>query len=289
MNFTMSLFRTALLIGAACLAGQGASGMTIFCDGPGFRVITTERHRPVEFGYAQAVAAAQAESARPVREAGALIGQASEVRRVEPKAAPGTLPSAGLAPDRPRPVRPMVERDRASQAVRLCNRGLLQMQSGKIQDAIDAFEQAMKLNPGDSRALMLRGVAAARLGRHEASLDYYNQALEIDPGSVEAYQSRGLAMMKLDRLPQAVADFTKAVTLNPKFEEGFVRRGLAYGRLGDFEKSVADNTSAIAINPKNPLSYNNRAAAYKALGQNDRAAADAEISRRLEAEVEGKK
>lgn len=285
----MTPLRPAILIAAVCLAGQDAPSMVILCDGPDFRVITTKRHRPAEFGYSEAVAAAAAESGRPVREAGALIGQANTLQRTQPKAAPGDPPSAGLAPIPPRPVRPSVERDRASQAVRLCNRGLLQMQSGKIQDAIDAFEQAMKLNPGDSRALMLRGVAAARLGRHETALDYYNRALEIDPGSVEAYQSRGLAMMKLDRLPQAVGDFTKAVTLNPKFEEGFVRRGLAYGRLGDYEKSVADNTSAIALNPKNPLSYNNRAAAYKALGQNDKAAADAETSRRLEAEAEGKK
>lgn len=285
----MPPLRPAIVLAAVCLAGQGASGMVIFCDGPDFRVITTERHRPAEFGYPQALAAAEAESSRRVREAGELIGQVSDVRRPEPTLAPGASPAAGPSPARQRPLRPMVERDRAAQAVRLCNRGLLQMQSGKIQDAVDAFEQAMKLNPGDSRALMLRGVAAARLGRHESALDYYNRALEIDPGSVEAYQSRGLAMMKLDRLPQAVADFTKAVTLNPKFEEGFVRRGLAYGRLGDFEKSVADNTAAIALNPKNPLSYNNRAAAYKALGQNDKAAADAEISRRLEAQIEGRK
>lgn len=281
----MSPLQLTCLLTAAGLVGGPARGMVIFCDGADFRLVTTEYQRPTEFGYQHAVAAAAAEAGRRSQGVGDVIGQSGAFRPQPVPLASG----AALAPAPAKPVRPTVARDRAAQAVRLCNRGLLQLQSGKLKEAIDAFEQAMKLNPGDGRAIMLRGVAAARQGRHESAMEFYNRSLEIDPGLVEAYQSRGLALMKLERLPQAVEDFTKAVTLNPKFEEGFVRRGLAYGRLGDYEKAVADNSAAIAINPKNPLSYNNRAAAYRALGQIAKAAADVDVSQRLEAEAGGRK
>jgi tetratricopeptide (TPR) repeat protein len=258
--------------------------MIIFCDGDGYRLVTTAHHRQGKIAYEQAVAAVVAEQGRRSLEVGDLIGHISDVQRSGPPIYSAVAPRAatGQPPPTGRPPRASVQKDRAAQAVRLCNRGLLQLQSGKAVEAINAFEEAMKLNPADSRAVMLRGVAAARQGEHLSALGYYNRALEIDPGSVEAYQSRGLTMMKLERLPEAIEDFTKAVTLNPKFEEGYVRRGLAYGRMGEYVKAVADNTAAIAINPKNPLSYNNRAAAYTAMGEAAKASADLEVSRKLE-------
>jgi len=292
----ISLRRASLMI-SVCVAAGRAGGMVILCDEGGLRVVTTENQRRMQLTYPHAVAAAVVAEKRPQFETGDLIGQpgdgqrrlaasAAEAPFSPPSAAPGA--PSGAPPPAVRPPRPTVQRDKAAQAIRLCNRGLLQMQSGKFNEATEAFDQAMKLNPGDGRAVMLRGVIEARQGQHPKALPFYNRALELDPGLVEAYQSRGLTLMKLDQLPQAIEDFTKAVALNPKFEEGFVRRGLAYGRLGEYGKSVADNTAAIALNPKNPLSYNNRAAAYTALGEKAKAAADLEMSKKLEADAKSK-
>lgn len=281
----MPPLRIILVSSAFCLSAAAVSGIVIFFDPDHGRLVTTENHRTGEISYRHAVAAAMtAEGRRRVDDARDLIGQAELASGRQAVAAPlGSGASGAGVPART--DRTMVRRDQATQAITLCNRGLLLMQSGKLTEAVEAFEKAMKLNPGDARAVMLRGVAAARQGRHEAALDYYNKALELNPVSVEAYQSRGLALMKLDRLPQAIEDFTKVVTLDPKFEEGFIRRGLAYGRTGEFAKAIADNTAAIALNPKNPLSYNNRAAAHKALGQEAEAAADVAASQKLEAEA----
>ena len=287
----MKLLRRACLMISVCAAAGRAAGMVILCDEGGLKVVTTENQRRMHMTYQHAVAAAVVAEKRPQFETGDLIGQPVDVQR--PLSSPAAVPFSPGAPSASpppaaRPARPTVQRDKAAQAVRLCNRGLLQMQSGKFNEATEAFDQAMKLNPGDGRAVMLRGVIEARQGQHSKALPYYNKALELDPGSVEGYQSRGLTLMKLDQLPEAIEDFSKAVSLNPKFEEGFVRRGLAYGRIGEYAKSVADNTAAIALNPKNPLSYNNRAAAYTALGENAKAAADLETSKKLEAEARSK-
>lgn len=280
-----------------CMVAGRAGGMVILCDEGGLRLVTTENQRRMNMTYQHAVAAAVVAERRPQFETGDLIGQPGDGRRqlaaaaaeapFSPTSAVPGAPSSAPPPS-VRPPRPMVQRDKAAQAVRLCNRGLLQMQSGKFNEATEAFDQAMKLNPGDGRAVMLRGVIEARQGQHSKALPFYNRALELDPGLVEAYQSRGLSLMKLEQLPEAISDFTKAVALNPKFEEGFVRRGLAYGRIGEYAKSVADNTAAIALNPKNPLSYNNRAAAYTAMGDKAKAAADLEMSKKLEAEAKSK-
>jgi|GEM_PF-2343320 len=270
----MKSLSIACLTGTTWLLAGGAAGMIIYCEGPEARLVTTEHQRPAELEYHHAVAA---EAALAVAAAGsASVHDASHVIGRGTVEKPPPVARGGVRGGR------ATMQDRAAEAVKLCNRGLLQLQSGKVAEAIDAFEKAIQISPKDSRAHMLRGVAAARKGQHGEALDFYEKALDLDPSSVEAYQSRGLTFMRLDRLPLAVADFTKAVTINPKFEEGYLRRGLAYGRLGEFEKSVADNTAAIALNPDNSLSYNNRAAAYKALGRTREADADLDKSRQLE-------
>jgi tetratricopeptide (TPR) repeat protein len=265
----MKLAHIASTTGASFLLAGGAAAMVIFCDGVDLRLVTTAYQQPVQMEYHHAVAAAAAEASQMTQEARQLIGTGTVKKQLPP--------SQGGVRGGQAPVQ-----DKANQSVQICNRGLLQMQAGKLDDAVESFEKAMKVNPADPRAPMLRGVASARRGKHEEALRFYEQALSIDPASVEAYQSRGISLMKLNRLPLALEDFNKVLSLNPKFEEGYVKRGLVHGRLGAFKESIEDNTKAIALNPTNHLTYNNRAAGFTALGQREEAAKDLIASQQLE-------
>lgn len=265
----MKLAHIASTIGASFLLAGGAAAMVIFCDGVDLRLITTAYQQPVQMEYHHAVAAAAAEASEMTQEARQLIGTGT-VKKPLPPSQGGVRGGQAAV------------QDKANQSVQICNRGLLQMQAGKLDDAVESFEKAMKINPADPRAPMLRGVASARRGKHDEALRFYEQALSIDPASVEAYQSRGISLMKLNRLPLALEDFNKVISLNPKFEEGYVKRGLVHGRLGAFEESIEDNTKAIALNPSNHLTYNNRAAGYTALGKREEAAKDLVTSQELE-------
>lgn len=265
----MKLAHIASTIGASFLLAGGAAAMVIFCDGVDLRLITTAYQQPVQMEYHHAVAAAAAEASEMTQEARQLIGTGT-VKKPLPTSQGGVRGGQAAV------------QDKANQSVQICNRGLLQMQAGKLDDAVESFEKAMKINPADPRAPMLRGVASARRGKHDEALRFYEQALSIDPASVEAYQSRGISLMKLNRLPLALEDFNKVISLNPKFEEGYVKRGLVHGRLGAFAESIEDNTKAIALNPSNHLTYNNRAAGYTALGKREEAAKDLVTSQELE-------
>ena len=268
----MKLAHIASTTGASFLLAGGAAAMVIFCDGVDLRLVTTAYQQPVQMEYHHAVAAAAAEASQMTQEARQLIGTGTVKKPLPPTRGGVQGGRGGQA----------AAQDKANQSVLICNRGLLQMQAGKLDDAVESFEKAMKINPADPRAPMLRGVASARRGKHDEALRFYEQALSIDPASVEAYQSRGISLMKLNRLPLALEDFNKVLSLNPKFEEGYVKRGLVHGRLGAFEESIEDNTKAIALNPSNHLTYNNRAAGYTALGKREEAAKDLITSQELE-------
>ena len=55
------------------------------------------------------------------------------------------------------------------------------MDSGKYDDALGCFEQALLLNQNDPDLWNYKGVALRSLGRYEESLECFNRSLEIDP------------------------------------------------------------------------------------------------------------
>ena len=70
-------------------------------------------------------------------------------------------------------------------------------QKGDYQGAIQAFNQAIKLNPNYTEAYGNRGIARYGLGDKQGAVADYNQALRINPNLAQAYYNRGVARSDL--------------------------------------------------------------------------------------------
>ena len=53
------------------------------------------------------------------------------------------------------------------------------------------------------------------LGDYEQAVDYYDEAIRLDPLYAEAYSSRGLAYVSLGQHERAIQDVDEAIRLNP--------------------------------------------------------------------------
>jgi tetratricopeptide (TPR) repeat protein len=102
--------------------------------------------------------------------------------------------------------------------------------------------------------------------RWNEALNAYNKAIELNPNDASAYNNRGLAYDNLDKNDLAIADYEKAIELNPKYGDAFNNRGKTFGKLGDYKQAILNYDRAIELNPKNADAYYNRGNAYSRLG-----------------------
>lgn len=101
--------------------------------------------------------------------------------------------------------------------------GLTLLDQGETWDAIDAFNQAIELNPNNPEAFFNRGIArtllAARIiepTRAPNPIEDYTEAIRLNPGFADAYYNRALAYLELKDKIKAIADFQKAAELYEK-------------------------------------------------------------------------
>jgi tetratricopeptide (TPR) repeat protein len=154
------------------------------------------------------------------------------------------------------------------------NKGVSLDNLGHHWEAIQCYDEAIRLNPQDSKAYNNRGTAYRALGQHEQALKDYDKAIELNPWYPHAYNNRGLVYRARGQHEQAVKDFDMVIQLHPWYPYAYNNRGLVYRALGHHEKAIQDFDRSIRLNPKDADSYNNRGLVYGALGDHERAIQD---------------
>ncbi|MEG5042840.1 MULTISPECIES: tetratricopeptide repeat-containing serine protease family protein [unclassified Microcoleus] len=152
--------------------------------------------------------------------------------------------------------------------------GREKFQKGDYQGAIQAFNQAIVLNPNYVDAYTNRGRARSSLGDDRSAIADFNQALRIDPNNDVAYLSRGFARSTLEDKQGALADFNQVLRISPNNAVANFTRGFARYRLGDKQGAIADFNQALRIDPNLALAYNKRGFARSDLGDTQGAIAD---------------
>jgi TolB-like protein/Tfp pilus assembly protein PilF len=105
--------------------------------------------------------------------------------------------------------------------------------------AIEEFERALALGPGNARVLRDYGAFAVTMGRADFGLASLRRAIVLDPLNVDAYGFLGNALLYLRRYEERMAVYQEAKALHPDeraFEADF---GLGYYLLGDFQAARA--------------------------------------------------
>ena len=115
------------------------------------------------------------------------------------------------------------------------------------------------------------GVRMQRRGRLEEALERYTEAIRLDPTLVQAFSNRGSAYLNLGQPELAIPDLDEAIRLNPTLAVAYSTRGLAHTNLGDFSQAVKDLNEAVRINPNFADAYSGRGFAHRAAGRLNRA------------------
>jgi len=80
---------------------------------------------------------------------------------------------------------------------------------GRFEEAIKAYDEALKLNPLDVASWGMKGVMLDKLGRHEEALKAFDEALKLNLGDGDAWYNKGHVLEKMGRHEEAEECFKK--------------------------------------------------------------------------------
>jgi tetratricopeptide (TPR) repeat protein len=144
-------------------------------------------------------------------------------------------------------------------------------QRGQRDQALEAFDQAVQLKPGDIELWVGRGTTLANMGRPEDALSSYREVLKLDPRHRDAAFRCGLLLFTLKRLEEAISYFSLCNELYPNDAVVLQHRAGALHNLKRFEEALADNRRAHALNPTSPDICNNIGASLQGLRRDEEA------------------
>jgi Flp pilus assembly protein TadD len=144
--------------------------------------------------------------------------------------------------------------------------------AGQYQKAIDAYQQAVRLQPDYPEAYLNLGDAYYNLDRYDEAVAADKQAIALRPDWAAAYHALGNAYLKLDRSAEAIEALKHAVDLDPKDEEARSALSLAYYDQGvaaynanRYEEAVVAYQQAVNFKPDYAEAHNNLGDAYRRL------------------------
>ena len=136
----------------------------------------------------------------------------------------------------------------------------------KPQTAIDLFTRANELKPSGI-AWSGKGDALYLLGRYPQALEAYTEATKLNPGKLENWKKQGDVLFRLEQFPEAIAAYDRALELEQNDGELYNRKGRALYRLLQYEAALAMQDTALKIDRFNPQFLSDRAKVLQALGQ----------------------
>ena len=152
-------------------------------------------------------------------------------------------------------------------AVTHYNLGIGMQRVGRLPEAIRQWEQAVRLSPDMVAAHYNLGVAFEQTGKIDEAIRQYEQALRITPDDAEVHDSLGIALEEAGRLPEAIGHWEQALLINPDFAEAHNNLGSALLKLGKVPEALGHYERALRINPNYAEAHNNLGSALARLGR----------------------
>ena len=105
---------------------------------------------------------------------------------------------------------------------------------GKLEEAIEAFNKAIKLRPENAEANNNMGNALKEQGRSAEAVVVYRKALSLKPDYAEAYNNLGILLQNQGKRSDAVEAFDNALSINPNY-------AAAHHNLSDIKIYTSDD------------------------------------------------
>jgi tetratricopeptide (TPR) repeat protein len=147
-----------------------------------------------------------------------------------------------------------------SAAIVLCI-GLTRHQLGYWKDDETLFRHALEVTENNYLAHKTLGDALLKQNQTDEAINQYQEAIRLKPGYADAHYNLGNALLKQGQIDEAIRQFQEVIRLKPDDAEAHNNLGTALDRKGQSEEAVNQYQEAIRLKPDYAAAQNNLARA----------------------------
>lgn len=127
----------------------------------------------------------------------------------------------------------------------------------KIQEAKEKIEKLLNKNKKDPFLFWLKGYVLLYEGTNdlEEAIESFDKAIKIDPDNSFAWEFKAIALRSLGRYEEAIKCYDKSMELDPLDYSAIYSRAVLLERLGKVEESLDYYSLATKIEPENTLAW----------------------------------
>lgn len=136
------------------------------------------------------------------------------------------------------------------------NLGIRELDSGNIEDAIEAFLKAVETNPGEPRLYRNLGIAYELLKDFQKARESYEKALELNPSSAPDMNNLAGVSQRLGYNRDAAFLYESAITSDPLYVEPYMNIARLFMEINAFTKTEPYLRKILTIEPGNTEALN---------------------------------
>jgi protein O-GlcNAc transferase len=144
--------------------------------------------------------------------------------------------------------------------------GLLELQDGHPDTALALLEQAIAGDANEPRYQFVFGQTLQALRRWDKAIDAYESALKQQPGFLDAWNNLGICWQRRGQFPQAVAAYRQALLLESRNAGVMANLGTVLREMGEFTEAIELLRAAADLEPATASHSVNLGIAYWSQG-----------------------
>jgi protein O-GlcNAc transferase len=146
-------------------------------------------------------------------------------------------------------------------------------QAGRLAEAEKIYHQVLAKQPDHAGALHLLGVLAVQMGEFDGAVELIRRAIRLVPDSAEMHFNLGNAFQNMGRFDEAIASFRRAIRLKPDLAPAYNNLANALRMIEQLDEAIAIFHQALRLKPDLVEAHNNLGSALKHVGRLDEAIA----------------
>jgi protein O-GlcNAc transferase len=151
--------------------------------------------------------------------------------------------------------------------------GVLSIQLGVFDDAIQFFNDSLNILPNQPIVLFNQAIAYKQLNFFDKALICYDRAIQLKPDYFEAYFNQANLLKDLKFFEKAIVSYQRAAQFQPNFIDIYLNWGNVLKDLKRYDEALASYDHAIQLKPDYHEPYNGKGNTLKVLKRYDEALA----------------
>ena len=144
---------------------------------------------------------------------------------------------------------------------------------GKYDQSVEAYDEAIKLDPNNVLAWGNKGLALYSQNKYDEAINAFDEVIGLDPSNIHAWRYKGYSLYGQKKYDESVKVFNEVIRLDPNDTIVWSYKGHALAAQGKskYVEAIEAYDEVIRLDPENADAWYNKGKALAAQGKYDKA------------------